>query len=45
MLVKFCKKREITNALDGSGNGVIFEKHESANDNSSNNECDFRGII
>jgi hypothetical protein len=28
MLVKFCKQRDITNALDISENGVMFEKSE-----------------
>lgn len=45
MLVKFCKQCEITNALDISENGVMFEKSESADDNSSSNDCDFKGII
>jgi hypothetical protein len=38
MLVKFCKQCEITGANDNSENGVMFEKSESADDNSSNNE-------
>jgi hypothetical protein len=45
ILVKFCKQREITNALDISENGVMFEKSECADDNSSINDCDFKGII
>lgn len=45
MLVKFCKQREITNALDISETGVMFEKSESADDNSSSNDCNFKGII
>ena len=45
MLVKFCMQHEITNALDISENGVMFEKSESADDNSSSNDCDFKRII
>lgn len=36
---------QITNALHISENGVMFEKSESADDNSSSNGCDFKGII
>jgi hypothetical protein len=45
MLVKVYKKHEISDALDGSENGVMFEKSESADTNSSNDESDFKGIL
>jgi hypothetical protein len=45
MLVKFYKQCEITNALDISENGVMFEESESADDNGSSNDCDLKGII